>query len=122
MSPEVHSNRKATRASDVFSLHVVMWEVRLESCRQKPRQQAGRGQGVFTVVGENSEDCSPDPSRHPGLGMSRRSGHDARPTPLVLDHPPRHPVPSGFRSGESGPRQADRGAPAEQPGSKTPPA
>ena len=28
MAPEVHSNRKATRASDVFSLHVVMWEVR----------------------------------------------------------------------------------------------
>lgn len=27
MAPEVHSNRKATKASDVFSLHVVMWEV-----------------------------------------------------------------------------------------------
>lgn len=31
MAPEVHSNRKATRASDVFSLHVVMWEVRKAS-------------------------------------------------------------------------------------------
>lgn len=28
MAPEVHSNHKATRASDVFSLHVVIWEVR----------------------------------------------------------------------------------------------
>lgn len=27
MAPEVHSNRRATKASDVFSLHVVMWEV-----------------------------------------------------------------------------------------------
>lgn len=28
MAPEVHAHRKATAASDVFSLHVVMWEVR----------------------------------------------------------------------------------------------
>jgi len=27
MAPEVHCNRRATKASDVFSLHVVMWEV-----------------------------------------------------------------------------------------------
>lgn len=27
MAPEVHCNRRATKASDVFSCHVVMWEV-----------------------------------------------------------------------------------------------
>ena len=31
MAPEVHSNGKATPASDVFSLHVVMWEVSANS-------------------------------------------------------------------------------------------
>lgn len=27
MAPEVHAHRKATAFSDIFSLHVVMWEV-----------------------------------------------------------------------------------------------
>lgn len=27
MAPEVHVHRKATALSDIFSLHVVMWEV-----------------------------------------------------------------------------------------------
>ena len=29
MAPEVHAHRKATAFSDIFSLHVVMWEVSL---------------------------------------------------------------------------------------------
>ncbi|CAN0424891.1 unnamed protein product, partial [Hapterophycus canaliculatus] len=28
MAPEVQAHRKATAHSDIFSLHVVMWEVR----------------------------------------------------------------------------------------------
>eukprot|EP00752_Nemacystus_decipiens_P004091 g3744.t1 len=48
MAPEVHSNRRATKASDVFSLHVVMWEVFAQ-------QRAGHGKPIGERIQSNPD-------------------------------------------------------------------